>query len=308
VRLAAPWLIVLLFGPDEGRRAVPLGLDLYRPLPEANPPTSEKVSLGRRLFFDKRLSLDRSVACASCHQPRRAFTDGRKVAVGFDGRVGTRNVPTLVNRVYGKSFFLDGRATTLEQQALEPILNPREMNLARSEIKPRTGLEPEMLAMALASYVRTIVSGNSRYDRYVSGDTKALSAQALFGLGLFRGKAHCTVCHAGPNLTDDSFHNTGVAWRDGELRDPGRFKVTGKIEDRGSFKVPTLREVARTAPYMHDGSLATLEAVVDYYNRGGNPNPGVDEDLRPLHLTAEEKRALVEFLKSLSGKILEGTF
>jgi cytochrome c peroxidase len=207
--------------------------------------------------------------------------------------------------VYGKSFFLDGRAETLERQAIEPIVNPVEMNLTLAEIKPRTGLEPEMVARALASYVRTIMSGDSSYDRYISGDTKALSGQALVGLGLFREKGRCTVCHAGPNLTDDSFHNTGIAWRHGALLDPGRFKVTGGTEDRGAFKVPTLREVAKTAPYMHDGSLATLEDVVDYYDRGGNPNPGLDEDLRPMHLTAEEKRALVAFLKSLSGTVRE---
>ena len=285
---------------------MPLGLDLYRPVPEANPLTPEKIAVGRRLFFDKRLSRDRSMACATCHQAKRAFTDGRPVAVGFERRKAARNVPTLINRVYGKSFFLDGRAATLEQQAIEPILNPLEMNLTLAEIKPRTGLEPEEVARALASYVRTIVSGSSRYDRYISGDTKALSGQTLLGLGVFRGKGRCTVCHTGPNLTDESFHNTGVAWRDGALLDAGRFKVTGRNEDRGAFKVPTLREVAKTAPYMHDGSLATLEHVVAYYDRGGNPNPGLDEDLRPLHLTAEEKRALVAFLKSLSGGIREG--
>ena len=304
--MVAPLLIVLLFPSHDEVRRVPLGLDLYRPVPEANPLTPEKVALGRRLFFDKRLSRDRSVACATCHRPKRAFTDGRQVAMGFNGRMGTRNTPTLINRVYGKAFFLDGRASTHEKQAIEPILNPREMNLTLSEIKSRTGLESETVAMALASYIRTIVSGDSRYDRHVSGATKALSAQALSGLGLFRGKARCSVCHVAPNLTDDSFHNTGIAWRDGQLRDPGRFRVTGRIEDRGSFKVPTLREVAKTAPYMHDGSLPSLEAVVDYYDRGGNPNPGLDEDLRPLHLTAEEKRALLAFLKSLSGRVGEG--
>ena len=300
--------MVLFFALQEGRHPAPLGLDLYRPAPAANPPTPETVALGRRLFFDKRLSRDRSVACASCHQPGRAFTDGRQVAIGSGHKRGTRNAPTLINRVYGKSFFLDGRAATLEEQALEPILNPREMNLTLAEIKPRTGLEPEAVAKALASYVRSIVSGNSRYDRFAGGDTKALSARARAGLELFRGKARCAVCHLAPNLTSDGFHNTGVAWRNGELRDPGRFKVTGRTEDRGSFKVPTLRDVVKTAPYMHDGSLATLDAVLDYYDRGGNPNPGLDEELRPLHLTTEEKRAMVEFLKALSGKISEGKF
>jgi cytochrome c peroxidase len=284
----------------------PLGLDLYRPVPESNPLTAEKVALGRRLFFDKRLSRDGTVACSTCHNPKKAFTDGRPVAVGIEGQKGPRNVPTLVNRVYGKTFFLDGRAPTLEKQAIEPILNPIEMGLTLPQIQARTGLAPEEVARAIASYVRTILDGNSPYDRYANGDVKALSAEQKLGLAVFRGKGHCTTCHAGPNLTDEAFHNTGIAWREGVLHDPGRFTVSEKPEDRGAFKVPTLREVARTAPYMHDGSLASLEDVVEYYDRGGNANPGLDEDLRPLHLSAEEKRALVAFLRSLSGSIREG--
>ena len=159
---------------------------------------------------------------------------------------------------------------------------------------------------ALASYVRTIVSGGSAYDHYTNGNRKALPAEARLGQSVFRVKGRCTTCHAGPNLTDERFHNTGVAWPKGELKDEGRFKVSGLAEDRGAFKVPTLREVARTAPYMHDGSLATLEDVVDYYDRGGNSNPGLDTDLRPLKLSSEEKRALVAFLRSLSGSVREG--
>jgi cytochrome c peroxidase len=290
------------------RTAPPLGLDLYRPVPESNPLTPEKIALGRRLFFDKQLSRDGTVACATCHNPKRAFTNSRKIAVGIEGQKGSRNVPTLVNRVYGKSFFLDGRAPTLEKQAIEPILNPIEMGLTLAEIKTRTGLEPPQVTDAIASYVRTILDGNSPYDRYVNGDSNALSAKQKLGLAVFRGKGRCTTCHAGPNLTDEQFHNTGIAWRDGALQDPGRFKVTGKPEDHGAFKVPTLREVARTAPYMHDGSLATLKDVVEYYNRGGNQNPWLDPDIHPLRLTSKEKRALVSFLKSLSGTIQEGRF
>ena len=166
------------------------------------------------------------------------------------------------------------------------------------EIKARTGLEPEEVTRALASFVRTIVAGNSPYDRYTNGKPAALSAQAKLGLAVFRGKGHCISCHAGPNLTDERLHNTGVAFIDGKLADLGA--------GRGDFKVPTLREIARTAPYMHDGSLATLADVVDYYDRGGNPNPDLDQDLRPLHLTSPEKIALVAFLRSLSGSIREG--
>ena len=278
--------------------APPLGLDLYRPVPEDNPLTKKKVELGRKLFFDKRLSRDRTIACATCHDPKRAFTDGRPVAAGIGGRMGTRNVPTLVNRVWGLVFFFDGRAATLEKQALEPILNPLEMDLTLPEIKARVGVESEDAARALASYVRTILSGNSPYDRYINGDRKALGAKAQAGLSVFRGKGRCIVCHAGPTLSDEHLHNTGIAWREGRLVDPGA--------GQGDFKVPTLREVARTAPYMHDGSLQTLEEVVEYYSRGGNANPYLDEDILPLNLTNEEKSALVAFLRSLSGSVREG--
>jgi cytochrome c peroxidase len=210
-----------------------------------------------------------------------------------------------VNRVWGRTFFLDGRAATLEQQAIEPILNPLEMDLTLAQIKPRVGLEPDEVSRALASYVRTILSGDSPYDKYTNGQDGALSKEAKAGLAVFRGKGRCTTCHAGPNLTDERFHNTGVAWREGVLRDEGRFKVSRLAEDRGAFKVPTLRELASTAPYMHDGSFASLEKVVDFYDRGGNSNPGLDSDLHPLNLTAEEKRALAAF-PSLSGSVREG--
>jgi cytochrome c peroxidase len=284
----------------------PLGLDLYRPVPEDNPLTREKVALGRRLFFDKRLSRDGTIACATCHEPKRVFTDGRTVAVGVERRIGTRNVPVLVNRVYGKSFFLDGRAASLEQQAIEPILNPREMDMTVPELESRVGLPAATISGALASFVRTILSGDSPYDRYVNGQTRALSAEAKTGLDVFRGKGHCINCHAGPNLTDERFHNTGIAWAGSDLHDAGRSALSHTEEDRGAFKTPTLRDVARTAPYMHDGSLTTLEAVINYYDKGGNPNPGLDSDLRPLHLTVFEKQALAAFLRSLSGRIRFG--
>jgi len=276
----------------------PLGLDLYMPVPDANPLTPAKIALGRKLFFDKRLSLDGTLACASCHDPKLAFSDGRKVARGIGGAEGTRSAPAIVNRGYGKTFFWDGRSKSLEQQALEPILNPKELGMTEAEVERRIGLKIADVTSALASYVRTIRSGNSRFDRYAAGDQHALSDLEKAGLAVFRGKARCTTCHAGPNFTDENFHNTGIAWQDGKLADQGA--------GEGKFKVPTLREVARTAPYMHDGSLATLEDVVDYYDRGGNMNPGLDEDLRPLHLSPEEKRALVAFLRSLSGSIREG--
>jgi len=276
----------------------PLGLDLYMPVPENNPLTPAKIALGRRLFFDKRLSRDGTLACASCHDPKLAFSDGHKVARGINGAEGIRNAPAIINRGYGASFFWDGRAKTLEKQALEPILNPKELGMTEAEVERRTGLKIGDVTAALASYVRTIRSGDSRFDRYAAGKTNALSDQEKAGLELFRGKGGCTACHIGPNFTEEKFHNTGVAWREGRLTDDGA--------GEGKFKVPTLREVARTAPYMHDGSLKTLEDVVDYYDRGGNRNPGLDSDLRPLKLSAEEKQALVAFLRSLTGRVREG--
>ena len=304
------------------RLPIPLGLDSYIPIPEDNPLTPEKVALGRELFSDQKLSRDQSLSCATCHDPKRAFTDGRPVALGVFGRKGSRKVPTLVNRAYGKTFFWDGRISSLEEQVVRPILDPKEMDMTVEEVVARLRpagryqdwfqqvFQREInggdLARALASYVRTILSGDSAYDRYINGDREALSEQAREGLRIFRGKGNCTSCHLGPNLTDERFHNTGFAWHRDRFLDPGRFAVTEKEADRGAFKTPTLREVARTAPYMHDGSMATLEDVVEYYDRGGNTNPYLDSELRPLNLTREEKQALLVFLRSLSGTIREG--
>ena len=271
---------------------IPLGLDLYLPAPEDNPLTAQKVALGRRLFFDRRLSRDNSIACASCHDPQQAYSDGRPVAIGIYGRKGRRNAPAIVNRGYGRLFFWDGRVTTLEEQVLKPIEDPNEMDLTLPEASARAGISPEEISRALASFVRSILSGDSRYDHFVNGDRGALSADEQAGLQLFRGKANCVACHVGPNFSDERLHNTGIAWRDGQFADAGA--------GRGDFKTPTLREVARTAPYMHDGSLASLEDVVEFYNRGGNANPQLDPELHPLHLSEEEKRSLVRFLRSLS--------
>lgn len=290
------WLLALVI-------SIPLGLDLYLPVPESNPLSVEKVELGRRLFRDRRLSRDRSIACSSCHDPDRAFSDGRPVAIGIDRQVGRRSAPALINRGYGRAFFWDGRAATLEEQVLQPIQDPKEMDMTLGEASERVGLPPHEISRALASYVRSILSGNSRFDRFVNGDRRALSPEQQEGLRVFRGKGNCTGCHVGPNFSDERFHNTGIAWRDGALQDEGRSAMTGKPGDRGAFKTPTLREIARTAPYMHDGSLLSLEDVVAYYERGGNANPGLDPELRPLMLTASEKRSLVAFLRALSGTV-----
>ena len=299
----------------------PLGLDLYRPEPADNPTAPATVTLGRRLFRERLLSRDRSLACVDCHRPDRAFTDGRAKAVGVYGRRGPRSVPTIVNRAWGESFFWDGRIATLEEQVLQPILAGLEMDLSIDEAVERLrGTSPypaafretfgrdlnrDDLARALAAYVRTIQSGASPFDRYVWGEPDALSPDAQAGLRLFRGRANCTACHVGPNFTDEEFHNTGVFWGR-QPYDAGRVVVTGVVEDTGKFKTPTLREVVRTAPYMHDGSISTLEEVVDFYDRGGNDNPFLDRELRPLRLTEEEKMALVAFLRSLAGTVSDG--
>ena len=274
--------------------AIPLGLDLYMPVPGDNPLTKANIKLGRRLFFDRRLSRDRTVSCATCHDPKRAYSDARAIAVGVFGRNGRRSAPALINRGYGRLFFWDGRTVSLEEQVLKPIEDPNEMDLPLAEAAARVGLAPEVISRSLASFVRSILSGNSRFDRFVNGDRAALSAKEQAGLLLFRGRANCVACHVGPNFTDEQLHNTGIAWRYAKFADAGA--------GQGNFKSPTLREVARTAPYMHDGSLATLEQVIDYYDRGGNSNPYLDRELHPMHLTAEEKANLALFLRSLSAR------
>jgi cytochrome c peroxidase len=286
--------------------AIPLGLDLYLPVPEDNPITQDKVSLGRQLFSDRRLSRDGSISCSSCHNPNRAFSTPVPVAVGLGGRPGRRNAPALINKAYGRTFFWDGRMPSLEQQVLKPIQDPNEMDMTLDETSTRLHLDVPTISRALASYVRSILSGDSPYDRFVNGDRSALSSQQQFGLQIFRGKGNCTACHTGPNFTDEQFHNTGVALRAGRIVDEGRFAISTKPRDLGAFKTPTLREVARTAPYMHDGSMPTLEAVIDFYSNGGRPNPSLDPEIRPRDFTPEEKRALRVFLSSLNGRVTEG--
>jgi cytochrome c peroxidase len=290
--------------------AIPLGLEPRMPVPEGNPITSEKVDLGRRLFGDRRLSRDGTIACTSCHDPQRAFSAPDAVSPGVDGRRGRRNAPALVNLAWSRGLFWDARVASLEEQVLKPIEDQNEMDLPLADASARVGVPPAMLAQALATYVRTLLSGDSAYDRYVNGDRSALSPDEQLGLRVFQGRGNCTFCHVGSNFTDDRVHNTGIAWVPaddlrgvpGRFLDEGRGAISGLASERGAFKTPTLREVARTGPYMHDGSLASLEEVVDYYNRGGRPNPALDPDVHPLDLTDDAKRGLVAFLRALSGR------
>ena len=272
---------------------VPLGLDTHIPVPDDNPLNPETINLGRKLFFDKRLSKDNSIACATCHDPKRAFTDEHPRAKGINNQIGPRRSPRILNRAWGKSFFWDGRVATLEEQVIQPITNPIEMGLPLDEAIARLNAIPEYkpinepaLRRALASYVRTILAGNSPYDRYLAGDRAALTIQQQKGLQLFRGKAGCISCHLGPNLTDEDLHQTGA----------------GRLDSGKLFKTPSLRQIAEAAPYFHDGSAATLEAVIGHYDKGEANDP----EIRPLHLSPEEKRALADFLKSLTGDIQEG--
>ncbi len=275
----------------------------------------EQAALGKKLFHEKRLSKDSTVACATCHVPSKAFTDGQRRAKGVGGAVGRRNTPTVANRALGKTQDWDGRAKSLEEQALGPIQDAKEMALPIAALVERLAADasyaaafrkafggpptPERVGQALAAYQRTVWSVDAPFDRFLAGDEQALSPAARRGLELFGGKAHCGDCHAGPSFTDEDFHALGVAG------DDGRFEVTKAAKDRNAYKTPTLREIARTAPYMHDGSIATLAEVVEYYDRGAEPHPNLDPKLKKLGLTATEKAELVAFLEALSGQVVD---
>ncbi len=304
-------IVLTLFAVPRATAAdVPLGLKPIRH-PQDNPPTEAKISLGKQLYFDPRLSSDRSISCASCHDPQKGWSNGEAVATGFNQQQGDRSAPTVINTAYQQFQFWDGRAPTLEHQALGPIANPIEMNMELADVVGRlngiagyrqqfqqvfgTDVTEAGIAQAIAAYERTVLSGDAPYDRFKAGDESALSAAAQRGMKLFFGKANCSACHSGANFTDNGFHNIGVSWAR-EDRDLGRFKVSGLEGDKGAFKTPTLREIARTAPYMHDGSEPTLEAVVEHYNEGGTPNPFLDEEIFALHLTEAEQADLVTFL------------
>ena len=305
----------------------PLGLPPI-PIPSDNPPTADTIALGRELFYDTRLSKDNSIACASCHKPESDFADGAKISKGVGGVIGIRNVPTILNAAYEPLQFWDGRAMSLEQQAASPIADPLEMNQSHEVFLSKLGKDPGYKTLfsksfgstditlgrvekALASFERTVLSGNSAFDRYqFRGDQNALTPAQVRGLALFINpqKGNCAACHTlSPKFalfTDGKFHNTGVGVDDnGAFADLGRYHETKVETDKGAFKTPTLRNVANTAPYMHDGSLQTLRRVVDFYAGGGNSNPYLDKEMKTIHLDGQERSDLVEFLKSLTGEV-----
>jgi cytochrome c peroxidase len=314
-------------------------------VPPENPVTAEKVALGRLLYFDKRLSRDGTVSCATCHDPAKGFADGRKVAEGIGGKQGARNSPTVLNAVFYELQFWDGRAASLEEQAKGPLVNPIEMGFASHDdvvavvkgvpeyaatFSKVFGREPSLddIVGAIATFERTVLSGDSPFDRFIAGEASALSESARRGWELWNGKGRCNTCHpfgdTTPNFSDNKFHNIGVAAKardfaalarqaaavagaaelaaHPDFSELGRFVATRQPRDIGAFKTPGLRDVALTAPYMHDGSEATLLDVVDFYDRGGEPNPYLDGGVVPLKLTEQEKKDLVAFMESLTGQ------
>ena len=322
IALVSACLLVSCASPGPEATA-PLGLP---PLRHSAQP--ELVELGRKLFFDKRFSEDNTVSCATCHNPEFGFADGLKTSTGVRNQKGKRNAPTVLNAVYGRFQFWDGRAKDLEDQAGGPMANPIEMNQSHELSAKKLNSDPGVVAAfekvfgpgvvnidkmrkALAAYESTLVSGNSPADRYLfHNDKAALSPAAQRGLVIFDApnKGRCSVCHLIQSkdalFSDGQFHNLGVGLdAEGEPRDLGRFEVTKRDDDRGAFKTPILRNVARTAPYMHDGSLKTLKDVVDFYNGGGNSNTHLDTRIKPLNLSSEERDDLVAFLESLNGEI-----
>lgn len=277
------------------------------------------IELGKRLFFDPILSSDSSVSCASCHNPDYGFADNRAFSIGVNGKKTSRNTPSVLNMKNRTAFFWDGRASTLEEQALGPIQNPDEMNLPIPEAIQRLKKHPfyanafrevygkevdsALLGKALAAFEETLEIEETRMDQYLMGNENALNESEKRGLALFNGKAGCIECHFGPDFTNDQFKNIGL-YTGKKNEDMGRYNVTKNKKDKGKFKVPGLRNIIYTAPYMHDGRFKTLEEVVDYYNSPdiANPkHPNRDKLIKTLNLTAQEKNDLINFLKSASA-------
>jgi cytochrome c peroxidase len=288
------------------------------PTPSANLNYKAKIDLGKQLYFDGRLSKSGAISCAFCHNPGTGFADPRQTSIGIGGGVGGRQSPTVYNTAFNHVQFWDGRARSLEEQAIGPIQNPIEMGETHENVVSKlnklkgyqqqfravfgTEVNLQGIAEAIAAYERTVISTNSSFDKYVAGDTKAMDESAVRGMALFKGKARCILCHNGPNFTDNQFHNLGVPQVGPMKEDLGRYNVSKAEKDKGAFKTPTLRSITETAPYMHDGALKTLEEAVDFLNAGGGANSNLSTLVKPLNLTPEEKTDLVTFLKALTGE------
>lgn len=290
------------------------------PAPADNRTTPERVALGKALFFDPRLSGSNWISCATCHNPSLGWSDGLPTAIGHGMKVLSRATPTILNAAYQKSQMWDGRFKTLEDQALGPIESEDEMsqdpNEVVAELKtiagykelfekayPGEGISTVTLAKAIAAFERSVVSTEAPFDRWIKGDEAAIDESAKRGFKLFEGKANCAACHQGFNFTDDGFHNLGLK----NNQDLGRYAKKPVPAMRGAMKTPTLRDVALTAPYMHNGAYATLEDVVEHYNRGGDDKANLDPNMKPLNLTKSEIKDVVAFLVSLTGKPVDVT-
>jgi cytochrome c peroxidase len=306
--------------------AVQAALTWKLPQPPGASSAAEVVELGRKLFHDTRLSADKTVSCATCHRPESAFADRQSVSIGVNGRRGFRNAPSLLNVAYVPRLFWDGRAASLEEQVQYPILNPGEMGMTKlgvereleADIDYRRRFERvfgdamvtyERVARAIAAFERTLIRLNSPFDAfYVGQRLDALTKDARRGWRLFTGKAGCIQCHtvnrSNPFFSDFEFHNTGVGAA--KARDAGLYSVTQRPRDRGRFRTPSLRNVAVTPPYMHDGRLETLEEVMEFYRRGGGPNPRLDSRIRPLALSEEQVTQIIRFLEALTDECVRG--
>ncbi|MFP4560604.1 MAG: cytochrome-c peroxidase [Thiohalorhabdus sp.] len=314
---------------DAEVQAEPLGPLPEPPFPDTNPHTPAKEELGKQLFFDPRLSASGQIACASCHDPELGWADGRRYSFGHDRQRGSVSAPTILNAAYLESLFWDGRADTLEEQALGSLTNPVEMAADPEEVTARlAGIDGyrrqfrevfgddrigiQEVTRAIATFVRSRTMRHTPFDRFMRGDRTALDDQQLRGLHLFRTKARCMNCHHGPNLTDEYYHHMGTSFY-GVGNDQGRYAVTGAREDFGAFRTAPLRGVAHTAPYMHNGLVPELEGLLKLYNAGWwqNAPVGAAEDkarsmhlsprIQPLGLSEEERAALEAFLRALSS-------
>ena len=289
------------------------------PEPADNRSTPERIELGRALFFDPRLSGNGTVSCGTCHNPALGWSDGLRTGVGINGTVLGRATPTVVNTAYNTQFMWDGRKKSLEDQALGPMKTPEEMKtdfgaalalLAKTpgyqamfaRAYPNESIGEETVAKAIAAFERTVVSRDSRFDRWVEGDRRAITQQEWRGYQVFKdpAKGNCAVCHSGPNFTDNGYHNVGIAHAPG-AEDLGRFNIRKVAVLKGAFKTPTLRDVELTAPYFHNGTSTTLAEVVEHYARGGDDRSNVSKDVRTLPLSEQEKADLVAFMKTLTG-------
>jgi cytochrome c peroxidase len=342
------WLVLVILGMPVGGMAGHLELFKDVPIPEQNPQTPAKIELGKKLFFDRRLSGDGTTNCGTCHDPEQGYSDGLEISLNYPTTRNWRNSPTLINAAFQKYLFHDGRASSLEEQALFPMMSAFEMNQNLDFMEEEIRSVPEYVAeftkvfgdgdvtrkrvaMAIAAFERTLISRDAPLDRFLSGDTNALSPEALKGYEIFTGKGNCTECHYGFNLADDRFHALNVRENPEHLKDPriaatrrfvakvydfkefrtlaedpGRYLITKDQRDWTAFRTPTLREIARTAPYMHNGIYATLDEVIEFFNAGGGKGNAV---LKPLQLTDVEKNHLRVFLEEgLTGAPITITY